>query len=174
MSSHQTQKTEGDRIHSGAITGHDQSVQYIWVKIYKPKPLAKRSSLDQWLNVPGAINASAFRKAQSYSLDHTLLFNNSLLFRENSTYIKLVVTIRFDFFLFIQAFLLHQSTNDLFFIKKNEIACNNDINLNSLFSDLTWIASWIGFYGLLTFVCYLMPNPFYTNKYFSIKQFSFA
>ena len=30
------------------------------------------------------------------------------------------------------------------------------------------------FYGISTFVVYLMPNPFYINKQFSFKQFSLA
>ena len=29
-----------------------------------------------------------------------------------------------------------------------------------------------GFYGISNFVCYLMPNPFYTNDQFYFKQFS--
>ena len=31
-----------------------------------------------------------------------------------------------------------------------------------------------GFYGITTFVGYLMPNDFYTNKQFYFKQFSLA
>ena len=34
---------------------------------------------------------------------------------------------------------------------------------------------WFGpFYGISTFVGYLMPNPFYVNNQFYLKQFSFA
>ena len=31
-----------------------------------------------------------------------------------------------------------------------------------------------GFYGMSTFVGYLMPNPFYTNEQFYFKQFPLA
>ena len=31
-----------------------------------------------------------------------------------------------------------------------------------------------GFYGISTFLCYLMPNPFLYNKQFLFKQFSLA
>ena len=33
---------------------------------------------------------------------------------------------------------------------------------------------WFEFYGISTFVCYLIPNPFYTNNLFYFKQFSLA
>ena len=39
------------------------------------------------------------------------------------------------------------------------------------------LISWgwlVGFYGISTFVCYLMPNPFYTDSPFYFKQFSLA
>ena len=32
----------------------------------------------------------------------------------------------------------------------------------------------VGFYGILTFVGYLIPNPFYTNNQLNFKQFSLA
>ena len=32
---------------------------------------------------------------------------------------------------------------------------------------------WLGFYGISTFVGYLIPNPFYENSQFYLKQFSF-
>ena len=32
----------------------------------------------------------------------------------------------------------------------------------------------VGFYGISTFVGYLMPNPFYVNNQFYFKQFSLA
>ena len=35
------------------------------------------------------------------------------------------------------------------------------------------MAVWLyGFYGILTIVSYLIPNPFYTNNQFYFKQFS--
>ena len=38
-----------------------------------------------------------------------------------------------------------------------------------------WLVDWLfGFYGISTFIGYLMPNPFYTNKQFSFKQLSLA
>ena len=36
-----------------------------------------------------------------------------------------------------------------------------------------WLVGWV-FYGMSTFVGYLMANPFYTNNQFLFKQFSFA
>ena len=32
----------------------------------------------------------------------------------------------------------------------------------------------VGGYGISTFAGYLIPNPFYTNKQFSFKQFSIS
>ena len=39
----------------------------------------------------------------------------------------------------------------------------------------TRFVGWLfGFYGISTFVGYLMPNPFYTNKQFYFRQFNLA
>ena len=32
----------------------------------------------------------------------------------------------------------------------------------------------VGFYGISTFLGYLMPNPFYAHSQFDFKQFSLA
>ena len=37
-----------------------------------------------------------------------------------------------------------------------------------------WLVWFVGFYGISTFVGYLMPNPFYVNNLFYLKQFSLA
>ena len=52
---------------------------------------------------------------------------------------------------------------------------NNGSNLNNAISELVWVFLCLfGLYGLSTFVGYLMPNPFYTNKQLYFKLFSFA
>ena len=44
-----------------------------------------------------------------------------------------------------------------------------------LFPKLKIHGSWmVGFYGILTFVGYFTPNPFYANNQFYFKQFSLA
>ena len=41
--------------------------------------------------------------------------------------------------------------------------------------EISWLVDWlVGFYGISTFVGYLMSNPFYANKQFYFKQFSIA
>ena len=42
--------------------------------------------------------------------------------------------------------------------------------------DPAWNTVWwlVGFYGISTFVVYLMPNPFYTINQFYFKQFNLA
>ena len=38
-----------------------------------------------------------------------------------------------------------------------------------------WVVGWlVNFYGISTFVGYLIPNPFYANSQFYFKQFSLA
>ena len=48
------------------------------------------------------------------------------------------------------------------------------LSVSVLSISLFWLVGWLGFYGISTFVGYLMPNPFYTNNQFYFKQFSLA
>ena len=47
-----------------------------------------------------------------------------------------------------------------------------EINLNLDVNVIQMVGRLFGFYGISTFVGYLMPNPFYTNNQFYFKQFS--
>ena len=53
----------------------------------------------------------------------------------------------------------------------------NIIHSSIIFWLKGWLVGWFDFvwvYCISTFVCYLMPNLFYTNKHFYFKQFSLA
>ena len=51
---------------------------------------------------------------------------------------------------------------------------NRDHSKYSIIKSVSFFLSFFGFYGILIFVSYLMPNPFFTNKQFYFKQFSLA
>ena len=47
------------------------------------------------------------------------------------------------------------------------------LDITSFTPFFMWLIGWlVGFYGILTFVGYLMPNPFYMNNQFYFKQSS--
>ena len=48
----------------------------------------------------------------------------------------------------------------------------NISNFNYYF--LTGLVWFVGFYGISTFVGYLMPNPFFVNNLFYLKQLTLA
>ena len=37
-----------------------------------------------------------------------------------------------------------------------------------------WLVGWLDFNDISTLIGYSMPNPFYTNKQFYLKEFSLA